>query len=250
MEKDEYRRMHDIEQSYWWFVGKQFLVKTVLEGLCVDGYKGGRILDIGCGTGIVLELLEDFGVPSGMELSSEAIRFLRQRNLNCVVQTDANQTIPFRDNAFSAVTCLDLLEHIDNDLPLLKEMYRVCRPGGHVIITVPAFQTLWSPHDVALHHKRRYTKQQMLSMIRQLNWRVIKCSYYNTLLFCPILGMRALKNCQSRHKSARSDFFIGLPAWLNRTLSLLFLSEIFLLKYLNLPFGVSLLFILQKPHRA
>ena len=87
-------------------------------------------------------------------------------------------------------------------------------------------------------------------MISQFNWKVVKCSYYNGVLFCPILSIRTLKQYLSTHNPARSDFFINLPAWLNRTLSLFFLCEIFLLKYLNLPFGVSLLLILQKSDRA
>jgi ubiquinone/menaquinone biosynthesis C-methylase UbiE len=250
MEKDEYRIMHDIEQTYWWFVGKQFLVRRILQGLPLNKTRQDRILDIGCGTGIILKLLENFGVSYGAECSPDAIQFLRHRGLNLIVQSDVDQSVPFKDNTFSAITCLDVLEHLDNDLKLLKEMGRVCKPGGHVILTVPAFEILWSPHDIALHHKRRYTKQQMLSMISQSNWKVVKCSYYNGILFCPILSIRTLKQCLSRYHPARSDFFINLPAWLNRALSLFFLCEIFLLKYLNLPFGVSLLLILQKSDRA
>jgi len=242
--------MHDIEQTYWWFVGKQFLVKRTLERLFQDRRGQDRILDIGCGTGIVLKLLENFGTSYGMEISPDAIQFLRNRGLNLIVQSDGDGPIPFKDNTFSAITCLDVLEHLDNDLKLLKEMRRVCKPGGHVIVTVPAFEILWSPHDVALHHKRRYTKQQMLSIVRQVNWKVINCSYYNAVLFCPILSIRTLKKCLPRHRPVRSDFFISLPAWLNRMLSLLFLCEIFFLRYLNLPFGVSLLLILQKPDSA
>lgn len=250
MEKNEYIVMHDIEQSYWWFVGKQFLVKSVMKRLCINSRERGKILDIGCGTGVILKLIEDFGVACGMEMSSEAIRFLQQRNLNLIVQSDANQIIPFRNNIFSVITCLDVLEHLDNDLSLIEEMFRVCKPGGHVVITVPAFQILWSPHDVALHHKRRYTKKQILRMIHQLNWRVINCSYYNAILFFPILGIRILKKYLSNKKLARSDFFVTLPAWLNRALCLLFLCEMFSLKYLKFPFGVSLLLILQKPNRV
>lgn len=247
MEKDEYRIMHDIEQSYWWFVGKQFLVKTFLKMLSINSIKRDRILDIGCGTGIILKLSKCFGVAYGMELSSEAIPFLKQRSLNFIVQADANQSTPFKDNTFSAITCLDVLEHLDNDLSLLKEMLRVCKPGGHVIVSVPALEILWSPHDIALHHKRRYAKQQMLRMIRQLNWKVIKCSYYNTILFLPILAVRKLKTFLYDNKHVHSDFFMKLPGWVNKALALFFVSEIYCLRYVDLPFGVSLLLVLQKP---
>jgi len=247
MEKDEYTVMHDIEQSYWWFTGRQFLVKTVLERLRMNSFERGKILDVGCGTGIILKLLEDFGQAFGTELSPEAIHFLKQRDLNLVVQSDANLSIPFKDNTFLAVTCLDVVEHIDNDRSLIEEIFRVCKPGGHVIVTVPAFGFLWSTHDVALHHKRRYSKKQMLMKIRHLNWKVIKCSYYNTALFLPILTARKLQGFLLNHRPVQSDFSIKLPAWINKALSVLFLLELRGLKYLNFAFGVSLLLILQKP---
>ena len=246
MEKDEYRLMHRIEQTYWWFVGKRFLVKTALERLSVDSLRQGKALDVGCGTGMILKLLESFGPAYGMELSWEAIRFLRQRNLNLIARSDANQYVPFKTNSFSVVTCLDVLEHLDDDLNLVKEMFRVCKPGGYVIVTVPAFESLWSPHDTALHHKRRYTKHALIKRMCQCNWKVVKCSYYNTILLLPILAIRRLKTLLSQDKDPHSDFFIRLPAWLNRTLSLLFISEIYCLTFLVFPFGVSLLLILQK----
>ena len=241
--------MHDIEQSYWWFVGKQYLVKTVLKRLSIKSVKKAPILDIGCGTGIILKILERFGPAYGVELSWEAIRFLRRRDLNLIARSDANQCLPFKNDTFSTIICLDVLEHLENDFKLLKEMFRVCKPGGHVVVTVPAFEILWSPHDVALHHKRRYTKRNMLRMICQLNWKVVKCSYYNTIFFLPILAIRKLKTFLSDNKQVRSDFFLKLPGWLNRALSSLFISEIYCLRHLNMPFGVSLLLILHKPDR-
>lgn len=248
MEKDEYRVMHDIEQSYWWFVGKRFLVKSTLKRLSTKGSKQNEILDIGCGAGIILKLLERFGNAYGIELSEEAIRFLKQRDLNLVVRSDASKCIPFKTNSFSVITCLDVLEHLEDDRSLIGEMFRICKPGGYVIVTVPAFESLWSPHDVALHHKRRYTKQQLLRMVRQFNWQIVQSSYYNTTLFLPILATKKLRTRLSKNRAVHSDFFIGLPDWLNRALSLLFISEIYCLKFLNLPFGVSLLLILQKPN--
>jgi len=247
MEKDEYKIMCDIEQAYWWFVGKQYLVKTVLKSFCKNGLIQDDILDIGSGTGVILKLLADFGTAYGMEISPEAIQFLRQRDVNLLVQSDANQSIPFKDNTFSVITCLDVLEHVDNDFSLIEEMFRVCKLCGHVIVTVPAFEILWSHHDVALHHKRRYTKQQMLKRIRKFNWKVVKCSYYNTILFLPILSVRKLKTFLANNRDVRSDFFIKLPAWANKILSSLFVSEIYFLRHVNLPFGVSLLLVLRKP---
>jgi len=246
MEDDEYKIMYDLERTYWWFVGKQFLVNNWLKRFTLKGLKKCKILDIGCGTGIVLKLLENFGTASGMEFSPQAIHFLRQRNLKRIVRSDANQSIPFKNDTFSVITCLDVLEHLENDLNLVKEMVRVCAPGGYILVTVPAFDFLWSPHDVALHHKRRYTRKQVFNSIRGLNCSVIKASYYNTILCFPILAARKLKCFFSKKKDAQSDFFIAVPDYFNKALSLIFIAEIYCLKFFNFPFGVSFLLIIQK----
>ncbi len=246
MEKDEYKMMHDIEQSYWWFVGKQFLVKSILERYSLNRLKNDQLLDIGCGTGAILKLLQNYGIAYGVELSTNAIRFLKRRDLNLVVRSDASQSIPFKENTFSAITCLDVLEHLDNDFTLLNEMVRVCKPGGHIVLTVPAFSVLWSPHDAALHHRRRYTREQMLKKACRLNCTVLKSSYYNTALILPILVARKLKLFFSNKQNVRSDFFIHIPRLINALLTLLFVSEIRCLQFLNFPFGVSLFLVLQK----
>ena len=246
MENDEYKIMYDLEKSYWWFVGKQFLIKNYLKRLGLDRLKQAKILDIGCGTGIILKILEEFGTAYGIDLSSEAIGFLRQRDLNFVACADAGQPLPFRNNVFSAITCLDVLEHLDNDLGLLEEMVRICKPEGYIIITLPAFDILWSIHDEALHHKRRYTLKQILAYVSRLNCRVIKASYFNTILFLPILIVRKLKSLLPHKKELESDFFIPMPGWINSLLKSLFISEIFFSKSLSLPFGVSLLLIIKK----
>jgi len=248
MEDDEYKVMYNLEESYWWFVGKQFLVRHSLKRLSVNDFNPEKILDIGCGTGIILKILEKSATAYGMELSPEAIGFLRKRGLRLITCSDANQSIPFKNDTFSAVTCLDVLEHLENDLTLLKEMVRVCKPDGYILITVPAFDIFWSPHDVALHHRRRYTRKQMLDNVRELHCRVIKASYYNTVLSVPILAVRKFKSFFLHRRHAQSDFFITLPDCLNRALSLLFAAEIYCLRFLDFPFGVSFLLILKK-HR-
>jgi SAM-dependent methyltransferase len=250
MEKDEYAIMYDIETSYWWFVGKQFLVKSILRKWALRGLKEKRILDIGCGTGTILKLLENFGRAYGVELSMNAIRFLKRRDLEGVVCAHVGQSIPFKEGTFSTITCLDVLEHIDDDLTLLHEIVRVCEPGGHIVLTVPAFNVLWSPHDTALHHKRRYTRKQMLKKVSRLNANVIKSSYYNSVLFLPILTMRKLKLFLSNRQNVKSDFFMPIPRWMNALLTLLFVAELACLQFLNFPLGVSLLLILEKPNRC
>ena len=238
--------MYRLETSYWWFLGKQFLVEDQFRGLQMGPRTRCRILDIGSGTGLNLKALEKFGRAYGLERSSEAIGFLRRRGMYHIICSDANEALPFQDGVFSAVTCLDVLEHLDHDASLLREMYRVCSPGGYLFITVPAFQTLWSPHDIALHHRRRYTKEQILAQIKPLNCTIIKASYYNMILAIPIMVFRKLNSAFSSRDHSQSDFFLFLPGGLNWALAALFKLEISFLRYLNYPFGVSLLVVFQK----
>jgi SAM-dependent methyltransferase len=246
MEKSEYEIMYFLESSYWWFIGKRFLIQRELESLSGSLGAGCRILDIGSGTGLNLKILKKYGKVFGIERSTEAIGFLKKRGLGDIVCADAYEPLPFRDDTFSAVTCLDVLEHLDDDEFLLSEMYRVCKPGGNLVITVPAFQLFWSPHDVALHHKRRYTKRQLLGRIRNVQCRIVKASYYNMVLALPIMALRKLKSLVSVRTHSQSDFFLPLPEFLNKTLATLFKLEISLLRYFDYPFGVSVLVILGK----
>jgi ubiquinone/menaquinone biosynthesis C-methylase UbiE len=246
MENEEYRIMYHLEQSYWWFLGKQHLVKDQLCRLVGNNNRQRRILDIGSGTGIILKSLNDFGVAYGTDVSWEAIDFLKRRDLTRIVRADANHPLPFKDHSFSVVTCLDVLEHLDHDLDLLEEMLRVCKVGALILITVPAFHLFWSPHDVALHHKRRYTRKEILESIRRLDCNVLAVSYYNFLFSIPILVTRKVKSLFSKKDSAHSDFFLNLPDIVNRVFAILFKAEISLLRFLRYPFGISLLLILEK----
>jgi ubiquinone/menaquinone biosynthesis C-methylase UbiE len=248
MERSEYGVMYRLEQSYWWFVGKQFLVREQVKPLLSNRGMGARILDIGSGTGIILKTLEEFGQAFGMEMSREAIQFLKKRNLKRVVCSDAEQVLPFKNESFSLVTCLDVLEHLDHDKELLAEMIRVCEEGGHVLVTVPAFNRLWSPHDSVLHHRRRYTRTRLLDQLSGLNGQVLKASYYNFILSLPILAVRKLRSLFCEKGKGQSDFFIDLPEGLNRSLSALYKLEILGLRILRYPYGVSLLVLLRKPH--
>ena len=246
MEASEYKIMYDIESTYWWFRGKQFLIDMLLSNHLKED-RSNRALDIGAGTGFTLELLQRYGTAYGVELSTVAIHMLRQRGLNFIVRSDADEPIPFKSDAFSAVTCLDVLEHLENDSGLLEEMVRVCKPGGIIFITVPAMPFLWSRHDEALHHKRRYIKKQLLNQIAPFKCSVIKVSYFNASLFAPIAAVRKLKSYWKEDKEAKSDFFMPLPGWVNRVLSFLYTTELKFLRIANFPFGVSIMLIVQKP---
>jgi SAM-dependent methyltransferase len=163
-----------------------------------------------------------------------------------IVRSDVNQSIPFRTNSFSLVTCLDVMEHLKSDEGLLDEMIRICKPGGHIIITVPAYACLWSPHDDALQHLRRYTRRQLLNHARKRDCRVVKATYFNTTLFPPIFVARKFQSWFSRKGELQSDLFLPLPNWANKALTAVYLFELCCLRFFAFPLGVSLLMILQK----
>ena len=246
MENEEFEIMYHIEQSHWWFRGKQFLLKQTIGSLDNKALKKGRILDIGAGTGIILKLLQDLGEAYGIELSLQAINFLKKRKLKRIICADADHPLPFKNDTFTMITCLDVLEHLEKDFGLLKEMIRVSRPGGHILVAVPALDIFWSSHDVALHHKRRYTRKELLQMIHDMNCKIIQASYYNFTLSMPILAVRTFKSIFSHNKQAQSDFFMNLPDFMNKLLGFLYKVEIRCLKFMNFPFGVSVLLVLRK----
>jgi SAM-dependent methyltransferase len=249
MELHEYYIMRDLENTYWWFRGKRLLIGMFLNDYLKD-VGSNRTLDIGAGTGSTLALLREYGPTYGIELSRAAIDMLKQRGIDSVVCANAERPIPFKRDTFSAITCLDVLEHLENDSGFLEEMIRVCKPGGTILITVPAMPFLWSRHDEALHHKRRYTKNGFLNRIAALNCTVTRFTYYNASLLLPIAMVRIFKNLLlPDRKKTESDFFMPLPNWLNETLFLWFAAELKYLKIANVPFGLSIVAVIQKPQK-
>jgi ubiquinone/menaquinone biosynthesis C-methylase UbiE len=246
MENEEFEIMYQLEQSHWWFKGKQFLLKQCLRSLDIHASQRGRILDIGAGTGIILKLLHDFGETYGIEYSQQGIKYLKKRELKRIVCADADQLLPFKNDTFKIITCLDVLEHLDRDKRLLKEMLRVSKPGGHILVAVPAFDMFWSSHDVALHHKRRYTRKEILKAIHKMDCKIIKASYYNFILSLPILAVRTFKSIFSKNTEQQSDFFMGFPDFINKILEFVYKVELRSLSFVNFPFGVSILLILRK----
>ena len=249
MEKDEFAIMHTIEQTHWWFAGKRFLIQEMLRRFLHTGGPRKTILDVGCGTGMVLDMLAPLGEIYGIDASPEAMVLSRKRDLPHLVCSDANVVFPFKDNKFDVIMCLDVLEHLDKDRQAIREIHRICSPGGLVMITVPAFQIQWSPHDVALQHRRRYRKRQLYRIASGLSWKVLKTTYYNTILFFPILAVRKMRALTAQnHRKSVSDLDMPVPSFLNRTLAFILKKEIAWLKKGNLPFGVSLLMVLQKSY--
>lgn len=251
MQQHTYAIMRRVEETHWWFAGRRQIIKSFLERLClrvnVERARNGddsplSILDVGCGTGANLEMLSEFGDAEGVDISGEALSFCRERGLEKVKQ-GAAEALPFDDCSFDLVTGLDVVEHLDDDLGGLKEMRRILRPGGHTLVFVPAFMFLWGVQDDISHHRRRYTLNQLRRVMRQAGFEVERASYVNISFFMPILIGRLLMRVFRIRPESENNITIGS---LNGILGKLLGSESLALRYMNFPFGVSIICVARK----
>ena len=243
MQESEYEQMYKLESFYWWFVARRKLVRDLVRDCKTP--KDGNLLDLGCGTGLNCLMLSEFGSVKGTDLSEKAIEFSRQRGVNDLVQCDA-EDLKLPDSTFDVVTALDVLEHVNDDLLALSEMFRVLKPGGWLIITVPAYGFLWSEHDEALHHRRRYVAHELRNKVMNAGFTLERSTYFLTSLFFPILFFRTVQNL-SRKSLRASTSHVILPEWANTLLIKILDLERLYLRVSNLPFGVSLICAARKP---
>jgi len=233
MEVAEYEKMYELEGGYWWWVGRRRLLDVILDRL---GLRSASVLDVGCGTGFNLNWLCKYGSVVGLDFSKDALRFCGMRGNRNVVLADA-ESLSFKDNTFDLVTALDLLEHVD-DQEALKEIHQVLKPNGHLVLSVPAFNFMWSKHDEAARHVRRYRKRQLKAAVEANGFVVEKMSFWNSFLFIPIAAVRLARK-RWRERQVVTDVRV-LPGIVNGLLAFVLRFEAHLMKRANLPIGVSL----------
>jgi SAM-dependent methyltransferase len=219
----------------------------MLDGALAE--QGGRcreILDIGCGTGTMVIHLGRYGRVFGVDMDNEAVGYCRDRGLDTVMQASAGK-LPFGDDAFDLVTMLDVLEHISDEGAALAEAARVIRPGGLFMVAVPAYRFLWGAQDEASQHQRRYRAKQLERRVRESGLHVKRLTHFNTILFPPIAAIRLMRRAWKRPRSLRSDFTFPAPPAMNAVLAAVFGWEADVVARANLPFGVSILCLAEKP---
>jgi SAM-dependent methyltransferase len=244
VEEQDYRTTYELVDHNWWFVGMRRISLQLL-GSSVEG----PILDVGCGTGIMLEHLEPVGEATGLDFSSTALEFCRKRGAERLVQARGEQ-LPFGDGTFGAVTAFGVVEHIDADREAVREWARVLRPGGSVVLLTSAYQWLWSGHDVSNHHTRRYVVREVEGLLREAGLEPTKVSYVNAFLFPPILAVRLVERLRRGSKPPEPHKDTGeVPAPANRLLLALLGLEGRILGRTRgrLPFGVSIVARAVKP---
>lgn len=245
MRTAELTKMFELEDTYWWFAARRELVAEL-----VRRHRPRRpnlvILDVGCGTGATLGALEQFGTVVGIDRSAAALGYCRARNQRRLVQARGEE-LPITSASVDVVTALDLLEHIRDDAGASAEFARVLRPGGLLVVTVPALPGLWSEHDEALDHLRRYRATRLRRVLSSAGFRIERLSPLITALLPPIAGLRLVQRALPRRSGAPQTAFILPPAPVNRMLTELLRLESRWLLRRNLPVGVSLMAVARKP---
>ncbi len=233
-----------VDEHHWWYRGRRRVIRAELDRLALPA--GARILDAGCGSGRTLQELVDYGQVSGLELNDEAAELARGRGLG-EVMIGRLEALPWEDATFDLITCLDVIEHVPDDITALEELRRVCRPGGWLLVTVPAYQALWSRHDEANHHYRRYSRPRLRGSAAAAGWRIEHVSSFNSLLLAPAAAVRLAQRRFGAGNGSTSDLDLG-PAWLNDVLEWpLALEARWLRAGHALPAGLSLLALLRRP---
>jgi len=262
MNPEEYERMHELETHYWWFVGRRRIVQTLLADVVPRfSSPAPRLVDIGCGTGANLPMLRAAvgknGSVVGLDFSPLALALAHARSELgalpdvALVQGDALQ-LPFRSNIADCVTMLDVLEHLSNDYRALSEVARVLKPGGALILTVPAYGHLWSAHDEALHHFRRYEKQQLRARLREADLHVERLSFAMSLLppaayvWRHLVLPRLPKRPRDAQRHSTGAVLPQLPPALNRAMIRLLELEGRVILRRPLRFGTSLVALAWK----
>jgi len=240
---DEYRKMFELENTYWYFQGRRSIISGLLrQNLPVES-KPLRILDVGCGTGLMLEHLREMGQsPVGFDLHPLAMRYCQQRGLQRLVRGDVTR-LPFGDSCFDLILALDLMEHVEDDRALLREFRRVAVPGALILLTVPAHPFLWSEHDESLRHYRRYRREPLRRLLAEAGFRPLRFGYCISFLFPAIVIFRLIRRRALRPGQPQTHL-IELPRWLNALLIGLLRIEGLFLRRFTFPMGVTLLAML------
>ncbi|MEA3009686.1 MAG: hypothetical protein QOJ91_1378 [Sphingomonadales bacterium] len=235
MDRSVYDRMEEIDGTHWWFVARRRIVSKLLARQ-LAGRTGLRILEVGCGTGSNLAMLGQFGSVDAIEPDDRA-RAVAVRRTGVAAQGGyLPDGVSLDDGAYDVIVLLDVLEHIPADVAALAALRPKLARGGKLLLTVPAMPWLWSAHDLAHHHHRRYTRRKLEAVLAAAGFALRHRSYFNSLLFPLIAAARAAGKISGRQGG--DDAMPG-PR-MNRLLERIFSAERLWIGRVSPPFGVSL----------
>jgi SAM-dependent methyltransferase len=243
MNPEAYQEMAHTETHHWWFMGRRYIIQSIIKSLKLPSE--ANILEVGCGTGGNLFMLSKFGFVDAIEMDSGAIKFAKKSagGLATITQGKCPNDLKGINKKYDLICLFDVLEHIEEDLDTLKRLKELLTDSGEIVITVPAYQWLWSIHDEKLHHKRRYTRKQLDNLSVSAGLIPIRTTHFNTLLFPLAALTRLLSSVCPVNAPTGSN---TPPKIINTLFKYIFQSEKYLINTIQLPFGVS---ILTRLHR-
>ncbi len=237
MERSYFQAYYELERKHWWFVARGKLLMLHLNGIFSN--KKIKILNVGAATGRTSELLSGLGEVVSVEYDTECFEFTKSVTNLDIIQGSILE-LPFEKEQFDLVCAFDVIEHVEDDRLAMQELLRVCKKGGYVSVTVPAFQWLWSSHDDMNHHFRRYTRPQLLQL--HLEKEPLYSTYFNFWLFLPVALYRLASKIFGKKEQQQKDFEVAKEGLISRVLYKIFYSERFFLRSrFTLPFGISIL---------
>ncbi len=246
MENKIFQKMLKLESSHWWFVARRKIIQRAINNL--DLPRNIRILDAGCGNGDNLSLLSTFGDLVAFEKNEYALKTAKSKKIGEIYKAELPDKLPntVKTN-FDLIVLLDVLEHIDDDSKSLTTVRKLMNNKGIILITVPAFQWLWSEHDVIHHHKRRYSKSELREKLDSSGFRIKYISYFNTLLF----PFALVERIGQKIFSPSNPEILELPNnKINFLLEKIFSLEAIFMNKISLPFGLSLVAIAEKKNNV
>lgn len=238
MNPDAYLEMAETEARHWWFAGRRANLAAILSRLKLPA--DSVLLEVGSGTGGNLDMLSAFGQVRAVEMDDTARKIARNKTGGRyeIMAGSCPDNLPVDAASCDLVCLFDVLEHIEDDAGTLVTLKRLLKPGGYLVIMVPAHPWLYGPHDVFLHHKRRYRAAELRQKLTSAGFRIERFSYLNMILF-PLAVAARLKDRLTRATQATGAAIPPRP--INNLLRVIFSSEKHLIPHFSLPFGVSLL---------
>lgn len=237
MEPDVFLKMGRVEQRHWWFCARRKILADQIQRLALPD--NAHLLEVGCGTGGNLSMLSRFGKVVAVEPDNAARLRAHQQSGQEILSGFLPDRLPQAAYGADLAVALDVIEHVDDDRAAVAAISQCLKPGGRFLATVPAYQWMWSGHDVAHHHKRRYRRPGFTQLFVDAGLTIRKSTYFNSFLFPPIAAARLL--------GLAVDGEAVPSAPLNGVLQAIFATERLLLRRGSLPFGVSILVIAERP---
>jgi len=205
MDRDYELQTHQAEDRHWWYRGRRKVLERVVEDLRLPAR--ARILDAGCGSGRNMVELARHGTVTGVELADASVSLARERGAGEVIAGSVLE-MPFEADSFDLAASLDVIEHLEDDLTALRELRRVVAPGGSLLVTVPAYQWLWSGHDEINHHFRRYTRRSLRRAGEEAGWQQVRTTYFNSLLLPAAILLRVLDRFNRKTTESSLDLWV------------------------------------------